>query len=212
MMASLTGSIARSRTAVSRPARRAPAGRRRALGLVGIGGFLLAWEVVALLEVVSRTYLPTASTTLLRLGRELTTPDFWVTLGDTVITWSAGLGIAVVAAIALGAVVGLVPFLERATHSSVEFLRPIPSVAIIPLAVLVAGLSREAALMVVVYAPFWQVFVQVLHGVADVDPVARDTARSYGLGRLDRLRHLVLPTALPYVITGFRLAASVAWS
>jgi ABC-type nitrate/sulfonate/bicarbonate transport system permease component len=202
MMASLA--------AVSRPARRTTAGRQRALGLVGILGFLVTWEVVALSGVVSRTYLPTASTTLLRLGRELTTPDFWVTLGDTVITWSAGLGIAVVAAIALGTVVGLVPFLQKATHSSVEFLRPIPSVAIIPLAVLVAGLSREAALMVVVYAPFWQVFVQVLHGVADVDPVAQDTARSYGLGRLDRLRHLVLPTALPYVITGFRLAASVA--
>ena len=109
-----------------------------------------------------------------------------------------------------GAVVGLVPFLRRATRTTVEFLRPIPSVAIIPLAVLVAGLSREAALVVVVYAPFWQVFIQVLYGVGDVDTVADDTARSYGLSRLQRLRHVVLPTALPYVITGFRLAASIA--
>ena len=52
--------------------------------------------------------------------------------------------------------------------------------------------------------------VQVLHGVADVDPVARDTARSYRLGRLARVRYLVWPTALPYAVTGIRLATSVA--
>ena len=60
------------------------------------------------------------------------------------------------------------------------------------------------------YASFWQVLVQVLHGVADVDPVARDTARSYRLSGWSRVRHLIWPTALPYVITGIRLAASVA--
>jgi ABC-type nitrate/sulfonate/bicarbonate transport system permease component len=62
----------------------------------------------------------------------------------------------------------------------------------------------------VVYAAFWQVLVQVLHGVADVDPVARDTAHSYRLGRWARMRWLVWPTALPYAVTGVRLAASVA--
>jgi ABC-type nitrate/sulfonate/bicarbonate transport system permease component len=52
--------------------------------------------------------------------------------------------------------------------------------------------------------------VQVLYGVADVDTVARDTARSFGLGRAEQVRYLVLPTALPYLMTGVRLAASVA--
>jgi ABC-type nitrate/sulfonate/bicarbonate transport system permease component len=50
----------------------------------------------------------------------------------------------------------------------------------------------------------------VLYGVQDVDPVAMDTARSYGLGRWARIRHVVWPTALPYVMTGLRLAAAVA--
>jgi ABC-type nitrate/sulfonate/bicarbonate transport system permease component len=61
-----------------------------------------------------------------------------------------------------------------------------------------------------VYASFWQVLVQVLHGVADVDPIARDTARSYRLSRMRQVYHVVWPTALPYVATGVRLAASVA--
>jgi len=186
------------------------AGGTAVLGTLGVAGFALTWELVAWAEVVNPAYLPRFSTTAARLVTELGEPRFWSALGDTVVTWALGLGIAVVAAVVAGAVIGLVPFLRRATHSTVEFLRPIPSVAIIPLAVLVAGLSREAALVIVVYAPFWQVFIQVLYGVGDVDTVADDTARSFGLGRLQRLRHVVLPTALPYVITGFRLAASIA--
>jgi ABC-type nitrate/sulfonate/bicarbonate transport system permease component len=89
-------------------------------------------------------------------------------------------------------------------------LRPIPSVALIPLAVLVYGTSLQSTLLLVVYASFWQILVQVLYGVGDVDPVASDTARSLRLSRGARVRYLVWPTALPYVITGLRLGAAVA--
>jgi ABC-type nitrate/sulfonate/bicarbonate transport system permease component len=125
-------------------------------------------------------------------------------------SWAIGLTVATLAAVVLGTAVGMVPFLRRATHTMVEFLRPIPSVALIPLAVLMFGLQMRAALVIIVYAAFWQVFVQVIYGVADIDTVARDTARSFGLTRRERLRYLVLPTALPYLMTGLRLAASVA--
>ena len=199
-----------STTGPTSPARAARRRRKAALGLLGVLGFGATWEVVARAGVVDRDYLPTFTTTVARLVTELGTAKLWSVLGDTVLTWSIGLAISVSAALVLGTVLGLVPFLRRATHTMVELLRPIPSVAIIPLAVLLAGLSREAALIVVVYAPFWQVLIQVMYGIADVDTVARDTARSFGLGRWHRLRHLVLPTALPYVITGFRLAASIA--
>jgi ABC-type nitrate/sulfonate/bicarbonate transport system permease component len=76
--------------------------------------------------------------------------------------------------------------------------------------VLIYGIQLQAALVIIVFASFWQVFVQVLYGVADVDAVARDTARSFGLDRAERVRYLVLPTTLPYLMTGVRLAASVA--
>ena len=124
--------------------------------------------------------------------------------------WIIGLVISAAAAVVLGTVIGLVPFLRRATHTTVEFLRPVPSVALIPIAVLVFGLQLPATLMLIVYASFWQIFVQVLYGVADVDTVARDTARSFGLTRSEQMFRVVLPTALPYLFTGLRLAASVA--
>ncbi len=96
------------------------------------------------------------------------------------------------------------------THSTIEFLRPIPSVALIPLAVLLFGSQIQSTLVLVVYASFWPVLIQVLYGVQDVDPVARETARSYGLGTWAQIRYVTWPTTLPYLMTGIRLAAAVA--
>jgi ABC-type nitrate/sulfonate/bicarbonate transport system permease component len=96
------------------------------------------------------------------------------------------------------------------THSTIEFLRPIPSVALIPLAVLLFGSQIQSTLVLVIYASFWQVLIQVLYGVQDVDPVARETARCYGLGTWAQIRCVTWPTTLPYLMTGIRLAAAVA--
>ena len=126
------------------------------------------------------------------------------------VAWFLGMVISVVAAAVLGFVIGSSPFLRKFTNSTIEFLRPVPSVALIPLAVLVFGVGVESALLLIVYACFWQVLIQVLYGVADVDVVAMDTAKSYGMGRLARVRYVVFPTALPYLMTGIRLAAAVA--
>ena len=124
--------------------------------------------------------------------------------------WFLGLLIAVAAAVLLGFIIGSSGFLRKATNSTIEFLRPIPSVALIPLAVLLFGVKIESSLLLIVYASFWQVLIQVLYGVADVDMVANNTAKTYGLGRMARIRYVVFPTALPYLMTGVRLAAAVA--
>ncbi|WP_235008169.1 ABC transporter permease [Microbacterium timonense] len=196
------------------PRRRSPRRRRTlrkaALGVAGIVGFLIVWQLLPPLGIVAPRYFPTATATLAQLGQELRDLEFWRNVGRTLTAWGIGLLIATVLATVLGTVIGLVPFLRRATHTTVEFLRPIPSVALIPLAILMFGLRIESALVIIVYASFWQVFIQVLYGVADVDAVARDTARSFGLSRGSRVVNLVFPTALPYLMTGLRLAAAVA--
>jgi len=190
--------------------RRPRSPRKALLGISGLAAFLVVWQLVPALGLVNPQYLPYATDVLGRLSEELRDLAFWRRLGFTMTSWSIGLALATLAAVVLGTVVGLVPFLRRATHTMVEFLRPIPSVALIPLAVLMFGIQLRAALVIIVYAAFWQVFVQMIYGVADVDVVARDTARSFGLTRRQRLAYLVLPTALPYLMTGVRLAAAVA--
>jgi ABC-type nitrate/sulfonate/bicarbonate transport system permease component len=180
------------------------------LGFAGVLFFLVIWQIIPAIGLIDPTYFPNATDTLTQLFKDLGTASLWKDIADTLIAWGLGLAIATVLAVTFGTIIGLVPFLRRATHTTVEFLRPIPSVALIPLAILLYGLRLQAALLIIVYASFWQVFVQALYGVADVDSVARDTARSFGLTRSQRFRSLVFPTALPYLITGIRLAAAVA--
>lgn len=190
--------------------RRLRSWRKPLLGVAGLVGFLVAWQLMPASGLISSQYLPYVTDVFVRLAEEFRDVAFWRRLGLTMTSWAIGLTVATLAAVVLGTIVGLVPVLRRATHTMVEFLRPIPSVALIPLAVLMFGLQMRAALVIIVYASFWQVFVQVIYGVADVDTVARDTARSFGLTRRERLSYLVLPTALPYLMTGLRLAAAVA--
>ncbi|MCR2808487.1 MULTISPECIES: ABC transporter permease [unclassified Microbacterium] len=193
-----------------RRGRRTRSARKIALGTAGIVGFLVTWQLLPSLGIVDPRYFPTATETLAQLGQDVRDLEFWRNVGRTLTKWGIGLLMATVLAVVLGTIIGLVPFLRRATHTTVEFLRPIPSVALIPLAVLLFGYQIQSALLIIVYASFWQVFIQVLYGVADVDAVARDTARSFGLSRGSRIVNLVFPTALPYLMTGVRLAAAVA--
>jgi ABC-type nitrate/sulfonate/bicarbonate transport system permease component len=201
-----------TRAAVKAKASRAPSKGlpKWMLGLIGIVVFLGFWELMPALGVVQAKYLPPASEVIAALATDLGLTAFWVAVGDTMLAWAIGLVIAVAAALVLGLVIGMSPFLRRFTNSTIEFLRPIPSVALIPLAVLLFGIKIESSLLLIVYACFWQVLIQVLYGVADVDNVAMQTARSYGFSYAQRVRDVVFPTMLPYLMTGIRLAASVA--
>ncbi|WP_343923511.1 ABC transporter permease [Rhodoglobus aureus] len=181
-----------------------------ALGLAGILLFLLTWEAVSRLGLVEERFLPPASTVLVAFFGSLGDPDFYQAVSETMLAWTIGLVLSIVAAVTLGLIIGSSSFLNKATYSTIEFLRPIPSVALIPLAVLLFGFKIESSLLLIIYASFWQVLLQVLYGVADVDPVANDTAKSYGLGPLARARYVVWPTVLPYLMTGIRLASAVA--
>lgn len=187
--------------------------RRRfpALGLLGLITFAVVIELLPRTGIVDERFFPPFSSMISALVQGMGTSEFWHATGETAQAWGIGLGIALVAGVGLGLLFGTVEVLRRLTASTIEFLRPVPSVALVPLAVLIFGITNiRSTLMLVIYASFWQVLIQVIYGVRDVDPVARETARSYQLGRWARLRHVVWPTALPYVVTGVRLSAAVA--
>jgi ABC-type nitrate/sulfonate/bicarbonate transport system permease component len=189
---------------------RLPVPPSAARGAAGLLGLVLLLELVPRLGVVDPAYLPPFSEMVGALREQVATAEFWSSLGATVRGWAIGLAIALAAGCLVGMVVGMSSFLRAATATTIEFLRPIPSVALIPVVVLLYGTSMVSTLLLVVYASFWQIVVQVMYGVQDVDPVAAETARSYRFSRLGRIRHVVWPTTLPYALTGFRLAAAVA--
>ena len=167
-------------------------------------------EALTRLDVLPSSSFPPLTQTFQTLGEELGRAEFWRDVRDTLKGWAYGLAIATALAVPAGALIGASPLAYRAVRLIVEFLRPIPSVALVPLAVLVYGTGFESKLFLVVFASFWPIFIQTLYGIRDVDQLMVDTARSYGLGRFARTRFVVLPSALPYVATGLRISSSVA--
>jgi ABC-type nitrate/sulfonate/bicarbonate transport system permease component len=183
---------------------------RALLGTLGLVGLAALFELIPRAGIVSPLYMPPFSAMVAALGREASSAQFWRALVDTIEGWALGLAIAAVAGVVLGVILGSLRRVRAATASTIEFLRPIPSVALIPIAVLLWGAALRSTLLLVVYASFWPILLQVIHGVADVDPVARDTAASYRFTPWTRIRFLLWPTALPYIMTGLRLSAAVA--
>jgi len=153
---------------------------------------LVLWELLVRIGLLSESSFPTMTDTFARLFEELGTSAFWSAVGQTLQGWALGLGIAIVLAVPIGMLVGSSRLLFRALRVPIEFLRPIPSVALIPLAVLVYGTGLQSKVFLAAFAAFWPLFIQTLYGMQDVDPVLTDTAKSFGLGRFERIRRIVL--------------------
>jgi ABC-type nitrate/sulfonate/bicarbonate transport system permease component len=181
-----------------------------ALPWLSVLAVLALFDLLPRIGLLPERHFPPISQTLGTLGDQLTQSSFWESVGNTIEGWALGLGIAAGLAIPLGIVIGSSPLLYRAVRVPIEFLRPVPSVALIPLAILIYGSGLKSAAFLAAFAAFWQLIVQTLYGVQDVDPVATDTARSFGFSRAQRLFRVTLPSAVPYIATGLRIASAVA--
>jgi ABC-type nitrate/sulfonate/bicarbonate transport system permease component len=198
---------------------RRPAGRPRRLALrvpdwilpwASVVGVLALFDVLPRIGLLPRDHFPPISETLGTLFEQLGDASFWEAVGNTLQGWALGLGIAAALAIPIGIVIGSNRLLYRAMRGLIEFLRPIPSVALIPLAILIYGTGLQSKVFLAAFASFWQLLVATLYGVQDVDPVATDTARSFGFSRAQRLFRVTLPSAVPYIATGLRIASAVS--
>lgn len=181
-----------------------------ALPWLGSLGFLAVWELVPRIGLLPSDEFPPVSKAAVALVDLAGTGDFWTAVWNTMQGWALGLGIATLIAVPIGIAVGSLPLLYRALRAVLEFLRPIPSVALIPLAVLVLGVGLDSKVFLAAFASTWPILMQSLYGAQDVDPVAMDTARSFRLSRRQRLLRVTIPSAVPYIATGMRISSSIA--
>lgn len=179
-------------------------------GALGVTVFLVIGEIVGRSGIVARTDLPPTSDVAIALWDLLARQGFAFDVWTTLWNWLLGLATAVAIGVPLGLLLGSVPVLNEGSRLLVEFLRPIPSVALIPIAVLIFGTGTDMRVLVMAFAAVWPILFNTIYGLMEVDKVAKETARSYGTGRLGVALRVSLPSALPFVLTGVRLAAAVA--
>jgi NitT/TauT family transport system permease protein len=134
-------------------------------------------------------------------------------LEQTLQTFSAallGLTVAAVAGVSLGALLGLLRPLERAATLTIDALRPVPSVALIPLSLLIFGFSRNMSAAVAAFSCFWPILIVTVSAVRSIDPRLIEVGRMLGFSLPGRILKFALPAALPAIMVGVRVAAGIA--
>ena len=182
---------------------------------VNVAGWLFVVLVTLLVEAGVRAFdyelsVARPSDTLPALVDELWSGELSGQLGDTLSAYFQGLAIAIVIGVGAGVLIGSSRTLLDATSVIIEFLRPIPGVALIPLAILFFGLGVPARRFVIAYAAAWPILINTLYGVRGGDRLLHDVARTSGVGRTGRLFRVTLPAALPSIAIGIRVSAAIA--
>ena len=178
-----------------------------AAALVALAG-LAAWEAIVRLGFVDPLLLPAPTQVLEALWRDraLLADDLAVTTTEVL----AGLAVAVVVGVALGAAMHLWPPVRRALRPLVIGSQAVPVPVIAPLFILVLGFGLAPKVLMVALVCFFPVTINLYDGLRDVDPDARKLLRSLDATRWQTLRLLEAPSALPVTFTGLKIAAAVA--
>jgi sulfonate transport system permease protein len=173
-------------------------------------GFVALWQAIASWKLVSPVFLPGPDRAWASLLRGFSSGDLWSKLVGTLEHMAYGWLAASIAGIAIGAMIGSSRLMRTYVAPSLEFLRPLPVSAIIPVAIAAFGLTQGMALFVIAFGAIWPIMLATIHGFAAVEPRLYEVARSLQMSRLAVIFKIALPSASPDILAGMRLSLTVA--
>lgn len=190
------------------------AGARRTGRIVWGSGaillFLLLWELgpLYLAPPSTRVFLPPLHEVLAALGALIAKGQLQNHLAASLTRSASGFGIAVVAAVALGLLVAWYRALDRFLNPLLEVFRNTAALALLPVFTLLLGIGETSKISIVAYAAFFPVLLNTIAGVRTVDPLLVRAARSLGLSNFELFQKVILPSAVPTIFTGIRMAGT----
>ena len=199
----------------------APKGGRRALSTRWISvltllTLLALWWAVTATQLIEPLFLPPPSAVLAK-GWLLVTQGYmdatlWQHLGASLGRIGLALGFAVLTAVPVGIAIGYNRIARGILDPLIEFYRPIPPLAYLPLIVIWCGIGELSKVLLIYLAIFAPIAIATATGVRTVDPAKIRAAQSLGASRGQLIRHVILPSALPEILTGLRIGLGVGWS
>ncbi|AMB86618.1 taurine ABC transporter permease [Pseudomonas agarici] len=177
---------------------------------------VLLWWAVTAFGVIEPLFLPPPSA-VLEKGRLLVTKGYmdatlWQHLGASLGRIGVALGVAVLTAIPVGIAIGYNRVARGILDPLIEFYRPIPPLAYLPLIVIWCGIGELSKVLLIYLAIFAPIAIATATGVRTVDPVKLRAALSLGATKTQLIRHVILPSALADILTGVRIGLGVGWS
>jgi len=197
--------------------RGAPATRRAAVSwrVISLVAFLALWSLAGGLVELTRPFNPlflpapwVVIGALLELARK---GQLWMHVGATLERVAIGFGVGAVLAVALGLLAGQVRAVRNIIEPVVELLRPIPPLAVLPLFIVWVGIGEPSKVGFITYATFFPMFVTTVHGVTQIDGRLLRAAQSLGARPHHLFFRVILPAALPDVLTGLRLGVALSF-
>ena len=178
-------------------------------------GFSFAIGLTILMEICARegwltSYVPPPTVIFASMWTGLLDGDISGQIGTTLSVYVRALFLGSALAISIGILMGVYRPFYNAFKVIVEFMRPVPSVATIPLAILFFGLGATMRIYVITYAVFWPMLINTLYGVRAIDPQSLDVARNFGIKGQEAILRVTLPSSIASIATGFRISASIA--
>lgn len=180
------------------------------LGLATMVAFVGLWELFVRSATVDFEFLPAPSGIAEALGSLIASGDLFAPVVHTLRSALVGWVIAALFGITLGVWLGLSDTAWRYSMASIEILRAIPPITLVPVSLLTFGFSLRMELVVIVYACAWTVLVNTIHGVRTLRPELLDVGRMLRMSKFTAIRKLILPSATPSIIVGLRLAMSLS--
>ncbi|HEY7487228.1 MAG TPA: ABC transporter permease subunit [Streptosporangiaceae bacterium] len=176
----------------------------------GVAALLLAWELAPRLGLVRAASVPPFSRVFAEAGTVLADPAFRAEVGGSALRWALGFAAALGIGVPLGLVMARSRFVRHAVEPVLTMSYPVPKVALILILVLLFGIGTLARVIIVVLACLIPIVISSFHGADAVEPRLIWSARGLGTSRLGTLFRVVLPAALPSVLSGVRLAIGVS--
>lgn len=186
----------------------------RALGVVSqalvVLGFLVVWGLFAQTPTADRADMPGPLAAFAELFERAATAEYWEAVVSTIGSWSMALLIALVVGVPLGLIIGRSRMAFDSSKWTIDFLRTIPSVAFVPLALLMLGRSQLMVIIVAAIPAVWPLIIQSIYAGQQADPILHRVARTYHLTWRDRVLYVLAPDALAFIWPGVRLATTAA--
>lgn len=186
------------------------------ISLLTLGGLLLGWWAVTTAGLIEPLFLPSpqaiARKGWILLSQGYMDASLWQHLGASLGRIGLALLAAVLTAIPLGIAIGRNRIARGIFDPLIEFYRPIPPLAYLPLIVIWCGIGELSKVLLIYLAIFAPIAIATATGVRNVDPTKLRAAQSLGASRVQLIRHVILPSALPDILTGVRIGLGVGWS
>jgi sulfonate transport system permease protein len=174
-------------------------------------GLIALWQIASSLGWLSTRVLPAPSEVIKAAWALSVSGELWTHV--KVSAWRALAGLAIGGGLGLvfGLLTGSVKFFETLLDSTIQMVRNIPALALIPLVILWFGIDETAKLFLIAVSVFFPIYINTFHGIRNVDPGLIEMGRTYGLSRWQLYREVILPGALSSILVGLRFSLGLMW-